>query len=232
MNNIKAVLYKQALTFLRDKSFLIQFLMMPAMAFIMTEFIARPDDYLPDTMFVGMFAAMFASMVLIPTAAGIIAGDKEGNSMRLMFMSGVRPVQYLVGITTVLLVLATLTSAVFLIMTGAGGSEALVFMVAMIGSILCSILLGSSLGLAAKSVQASTAIALPVAMVFGMTPMLALFNDTVARIFQPFYTMQTSRLIEDLSANPTEPLLIIAGNVVVFVALFLLLYKRKGLQGL
>ncbi|MCL2437753.1 MAG: ABC transporter permease [Coriobacteriia bacterium] len=232
MNNIKAVIYKQALGFLRDKSFLIQFFMFPAVAFVMTEFVARPDDYMPDTLFVGMFAAMFAGMILIPTTAGIIAGDKEGKSLRLMVMSGVKPVQYLIGIMTVLVVFATITSLIFVAMVGAeGSSEVALFLLAMIVSVLCSILLGASLGISAKSVQAATSTAIPVSMVLGMAPMLGMFNETIGNLFQPFYTMQTSRLIENLSANPTEPLLIIAGNIVVFIVLFLALCKRRGLQG-
>ena len=232
MNNIKAIIYRQSLVFMKDKSFLIQFFMFPMLAFVMTEFVARPDDYLPDTLFIGMFAAMFAGMILIPTTAGIIAGDKETKGLRLLVMSGVRPVQYLIGITAVLLAFAIITSLVFMLMAGAAGSEAVIFLAAMVTSILCSIFLGASLGLIAKSVQSATAVALPVAMVLGITPMLGMFNDTVNTIFRPLYTMQTSRLIEDLSISPTEPLLILAGNMVVFIALFLLLYARKGLQGL
>jgi len=232
MNNIKAIVYRQCLVFLKDKSFLLQFFMFPVLAFVMTEFIARPDEYLPDTMFAAMFAAMFAGMILIPTAAGIIAGDKESKSLRLLVMSGVKPIQYLAGITSVLLVFAIITSLAFVLLVGAQGSEAALFLLVMTASVLCSILLGASLGLAAKSVQAATATALPVSMVLGMTPLLGTFNEMIGDIFHPLYTMQASEVINNLSANPTESLLIIAGNVIAFTTLFLILYKGKGLQGL
>jgi len=148
-------------------------------------------------------------------------------------MSGVKPVQYLLGITTVLLVFAVATSAIFAVMIGAEGiGEVALFFLAMIASVLCSVFLGASLGITAKNVQAATSIAIPLSMMLGMAPMLGMFNETIGNIAQPFYTMQTSRLIENLSANPTEPLLFIAGNIAVFAILFLVLYKRRGLQGL
>ena len=232
LGNVKAIVYLMTRTFISDKSFLIQFFMFPVLAAVMTHFVASADEYMPDTMFVSMFSAMFAGMILITVTAGIIAGEKENKSMRLLIMSGVKPVQFLIGVTLSLMALSFVSVLAFAVQLGGTAGELAVFMLMMMLGVLCSIMLGATIGLIANSVQSSTAIAVPVAIVLAFSPMLANFNDTIRSIFQFFYTMQVSETIDNLSANPTEALLIVAVNAVVLMGVFLAAYHRKGLKGL
>ena len=102
--------------------------------------------------------------------------------------------------------------------------------VMMLGSV-ASTLLGAAIGIVSKNQQSAAAIAMPVGMILGFTPMLALFSDTVQKVFSVFYTMQVNTLLNDFDAGFTKPALIVLANIAVFAVLFALAYKKKGLRG-
>ncbi|MCL2336828.1 MAG: hypothetical protein FWC60_05355, partial [Firmicutes bacterium] len=68
-------------------------------------------------------------------------------------------------------------------------------------------------------------------MILGFTPMLAMFNETVKKVFGVFYTLQVDTLVNDFSAGFIKPALIILANVAVFAVLFAFAYTKKGLRG-
>ena len=94
-----------------------------------------------------------------------------------------------------------------------------------------SVLLGAAIGISSKNQQQATAISVPIFMVFAFCPMIAQFDATVEKIANAFYTQQINTIVNDFSAPDLKPLLIILANIVVFVALFSFIYKKKGLRG-
>jgi len=72
---------------------------------------------------------------------------------------------------------------------------------------------------------------MPLGMILGFTPMLALFSGTVQKVFGIFYTMQINTLVNDFSAGFAKPAAIILANIAVLAVLFKLAYNRKGLKG-
>jgi len=230
MNNAKAIAVKQAKDLVKNRAVLIQFLIMPVMALILTELVAKGEPELPDLMFVNMFAAVFVGMIVVTATTGIIAEDREHKSLRFLVMAGVRPGQYLGGVGVVVLGASAIVSVMFGLMGGFTVVEFGKFMVLMLVSSVASMTLGGLIGILSSNQQAATAVAMPVAMVVGFAPMIAMFNEAVKTVFAPLYTMQASLALGDLSAGVGKPLLIMAANVVVLVVAFGIAYRKTGLR--
>jgi len=230
MGVIRAIFFKQLKDIIKNRMVLIQFVIFPLVAFVFTELVALPSPDIPDSMFVTTFAGIFAGMTVLTTTAGIIAEDRERKSLRFLVMAGVKPYQYILGIGGVLLVCSLVVSIVFGLMGGFGGLDFLKFVVALMLGSVASMLLGGAIGMVSKNQQAATALAMPLGMVLGFTPMLALFNAGVQKVFGIFYTMQVNTLVSDFAAGFMKPALIILANVAVLAVLFVLAYNKKGLR--
>ena len=230
MRGTKAIFIKQTLDIFKNSMVMIQFVVFPIVAFVMTELVAKADDAIPDNMFITVFAPIFAGMSLLITTASIIAEDRERKSLRFLVMAGVKPYEYMMGIGGVILTAGLLVSVVFGVM---GGFEGIVFIkficVMLLGSV-ASVLLGATIGIISKNQQAATALGMPVAMILGFNPMITMFNKNAEKIFSIFYTQQVNTLINDSSVNLIKPVLIILANIAVLIVLFTLAYKKKGLK--
>jgi len=231
MRSIKAIFIKQLRDILKNRMVLIQFIVFPLVAFVFTEMVAKPNADIPDSMFVTMFAGIYAGMSVLSTTANFIAEDRERKSLRFLVMAGVKPYQYLLGIGGVMMAASLLVSVVFGLMGGFGGMDFVRFVAVLLLGSAASTLLGATVGVVSKNQQSAAAMAMPLGMILGFTPMLGLFSDTVQKMFGVFYTMQVNTLVNDFSVNATKPFLIILANIVVLTALFILAYRKKGLRG-
>ncbi|MCL2373496.1 MAG: ABC transporter permease [Defluviitaleaceae bacterium] len=252
MRAVKAVFKKQFKSSVQNPEMLIQFLIFPFMAFMMTRFVgtdAMMDDILYFAPYIGqdffdamaanmpnlvtMMAGMFAGMALIPAVAGIIAEDKEKTSLRFLIMAGVKPSAYLVGVGSVILFVSALTSLAFAFVGEFRGMDFAIFMGAMLSGVTASIVLGAAIGIISKGQQSATALAMPIAMVLGFGPMMAQFNDNVARALNIFYSQQINIIADYITIGTDTPLwqsfAIMWANILVLAILFAIVYAKKGL---
>ena len=176
------------------------------------------------------YAAIFAGMALVTTTASVIAEDIERKSLRFLVMAGVKPHEYLTGIGGFILFAGSIVSVVFGLIGDFTGTEFAKFLTVMITSTAASVMLGATIGLLSKNQQAATALGMPIAMVLGFTPMIANFNETVAKIANVLYTQQLNVIVNDFSANFAKAMLVIGANMVIMLVLFVIAYKKKGLK--
>lgn len=230
MRSARTIFIKQAKDMFRNTGVLIMFIIFPAVAFIMTQLIAKSNDAIPSNMFVTMMAAIFAGMGLITSMSSIIAEDIERKSLRFLVMAGVKPHEYLLGTGGFVLLAGSITSVVFALIGDFTTVELLKFLAVMILSVAASIILGASIGMLAKNQQAATAIGMPVAMILGFTPMIATFNKTVEKMASALYTQQLNVIVNDFSANFTKALAVIGANILVLIVLFIWAYRKRGLK--
>ena len=232
MKVIRSIFTKQAKDMFKNPSVLIMFVLFPAVAFIMTAFVEIPDnDLVSGNMFVTMMASIFAGMGLITAVAGAIAEDIERKSLRFLIIAGVKPHQYLLGIGGFFLLAATVTSLIFALIGGFMGAEFAKFMIIMVSGTAASILLGATIGMWSKNTQAAGGLAMPFAVIVGFTPMIAGFNETVEKFAGILYTQQINVIVNDFEASIVRPLAVIATNIAVLTAFFVIAYKKKGLKG-
>jgi len=230
MRSAKAIFIKQAKDMFKNPMVLVQFIIFPAVALIMTELISKSNEDIPNNMFVTMMAAIFAGMALVTSAAGVIAEDIERKSLRFLVMAGVKPHEYLLGTGGFILLTGMIVSIVFGLIGTFTGTEFAKFMTVMTTSVSASILLGAAIGMLSKNQQAATAIGMPIAVILGFTPMIANFNKTVEKAASFLYTQQLNVIVNDFSANFTKAIIVIGANIAFLTILFVLAYKKKGLK--
>ena len=231
MRSARAIFTKQARDMFRSPMMLVQFVIYPAVAFIMTELIAKSNPDIPNNMFVTMMAAIFAGMALIMSMSSAIAEDVERKSLRLLVMAGVKPQEYLLGAGGFILLAGVAVSLVFGLIGDFTGEELVKFLAVMVAGIIASIVLGAIIGMLAKNQQTATAVATPLAMILGFTPMISQFNKTVEKAASVLYTQQLNVIVNDFSANFAKAMAVIGANILVLLVLFVFAYRKKGLKG-
>jgi ABC-2 type transport system permease protein len=227
---MKAIFTKQAKDMLGNPAVLVMFIVFPAVALIMTLFVP-PNDYIQPNMFVTMMAAIFAGMGLVTSMSSIISEDIGRKSLRFLIIAGVKPHQYLLGTGGFLLFAGAVTSVIFALIGAFSVTETMKFLAVMISGTAASLILGAVIAMFSKNQQAAASLSMPVSVIVGFTPMIANFNETVKKIAGVLYTQQINVIVNDFSAGLLKPMLVIAANIVVLTALFVLAYRKKGLKG-
>ncbi len=230
LNKIAAIFQKQVKDSVKNKTVLIQFILFPIMTVIMTNTVT--GNGIPENYFVTMFASMYLVMAPITSMAAIIAEEKEKNTLRVLLMSNVKPMQYLFGVGSYVFCICLMGSMVFAILGNYQGTQMVLFLGFMIVGIVISILMGAAIGAWSKNQMMATSITLPIILVFSFLPMLSTYNDSVKKFSVIVYSQQVNTLINelgDLHVN-MENLLIIGVNIFAILGLFIYAYRKNGLS--
>ena len=230
MRNICAVFLKQINETFKNKTILIQFVLFPAFALIMENAIKLQD--MPEHFFVKLFSVMFVGMAPLTCMSSILSEEKEKNTLRALLMSNVKPVQYLLGVGSYLWLMCMAGSVVFALCGQYRGKELVAFLLIMAAGILLSILVGAAIGVFSRNQMTATSITIPVMMVFSFFPMIATFNEKIAKFAKITYSQQISMLINNINdvTIEMENFVILLANMLVAIVLFLLAFYRKGLE--
>lgn len=230
MKHISAILWKQIKDTLKNKVILIQFLMFPFLTVVM-ENTVEMENMAPH-FFTNLFGIMFIGMAPLTSMASIISEEKENNTLRVLLLSNVKPMEYLFGIGIYLWVICMIGGTVIGLAGGYEGEVLAIFLVAMGIGILISILLGAVIGVSSKNQMTATSITVPVMMIFSFLPMLSMFNEVIGKIAKITYSQQIFLIfsnIENINWK-IENLIIIAGNFLLILVLFFFTYKKKGMN--
>jgi len=229
MNSAKAIYTKQMRDVMKNSAVLIQFIIYPAMTFMMTSLIG-PMPGMPDTQFVTMFAGMFVGMGLVGAIAPAIAEDRERNSLRFLLMAGVKSHEYLMGIGGVFLTFSLAGCVAFAVMMpNASIMQMLIMILSMFLGCIASILLGATVGMVSKNEQEAISISSLMGLVISFGPFIANMsqNDTLLRIFRVLYTMNF--VYTDVrTVDALESFGIILANVVVLSLAFTWAYGKSN----
>jgi len=242
MRNIKAIFIKQFKSFFKNPSLYITpaaFLLIPFLILWLT-----PDAGDARAIIVSQFVLMFAGISMIGNASLIITEDRSTMNLRFMGMAGVKPWQYLLATSGVFLLVSLGVLYLFGLMAGFYGEFMLNFMILGMLGIVCSILLGTTLGL--SKLAPFTMI---VALVLGVGPIFAVANETLANIFNFTFVQQmnifirqtggaivqmpdgTIEALEGTATIPEGAIPIMLINVAVLILLFIITNARNGLDG-
>ncbi len=230
MDMVAAIFKRQIKDTCKNKTIFIQFVMFPVLTLIMNK--AVKIDGMPDNFFVNLFATMYVGMAPLTSMAAVIAEEKEKNTLRVLRMSNVKPQEYLLGIGSSIWLVCMLGAAVICAAGSYGLREELAFMAIMAVGNFASLLLGAAIGIWSKTQMMATSITVPVMMVFAFLPMLSMFNATIAKMGKITYSVQIGSMLERIDTLHLGPdnMGIVAANVVVFTALFLIAYRKCGLE--
>lgn len=227
---ICAVWKKQVKDTLKNKVILIQFVMFPMLTAVMQN--AMDIQGMPKNYFVTLFATMYIGMAPLTAMAAIISEEKECNTLRVLLMSNVKAGEYLLGTGGYVFMICTLGAICFGVMGNFRGKELAGFVFAMCVGIMISLLLGAAIGVRSKGQMAATSISVPVMMILSFLPMLASFNEKIAKVSKYIFSQQVSRIMEDMGSHTAEAgsIMIIGVNFIVVVLFFTFCYRRYGLE--
>lgn len=229
MNHMLAVLEKQVKDTLKNKTVFIQFIMFPVLTLIMENTVKI--EGMPAHFFANLFAVMYIGMAPLTAMAAIISEEKEKNTLRVLLMSNVSPIEYLFGIGSYIWTICM--AGAFIIGLGGKyyGAFLLRFLLIMAVGILISVLLGAVIGIRSKNQMAATSITVPVMMIFSFLPMLSMFNEAIEKIAQVTYSYRLHMLMNQMENGKisAESLVVIGLNMVVAMVLFGIVYRREGL---
>lgn len=78
----------------------------------------------------------------------------------------------------------------------------------------------------------ATSLVMPVMLVLAFLPMLSAFQETVRKVAGIFYTRQMQIFLEDLRFDRMDfkGAAIMVGNLAMVCLLFIIAYKRNGLE--
>ena len=227
MKNIITMIKKQIRDTVKNKPVLIQFLMFPLMTLIFENAI---DIDMPELFFTKMFSSMYVGMAPLVAAASIISEEKEKNTLRVLMMAGVRPFEYLAGISVYIWILCMAGSAVMA--TGLPYGDIPFYMAIMGAGCIISILIGACIGIFAKNQMVSTSLMMPVMMVLSFSPMLAMFNDNIEKVARIVFTQQIKVSVDSMGFDGTGRfgVCVLAANATLALVLFFAAFRKKGLE--
>lgn len=231
MKNSSIIFRKQMKDTGKNIALLIQFVMFPLMAVIMENAIQLEN--MPEHFFMGMFAVMHIGMAPLNVMTAIISEEKEKNTLRMLLFANIKPTEYLIGIGGYVFSACMIGSVVFDILGGYRGKEFVFFLLIMAAGIIVSMLVGAVIGIWSKSQIAATTISTPVMMVFAFMPMLAMFNDTIAKVADITYSQQIQLLLNGVAAGTSpesKSLIVIAVSIMLAVGAFAYTYRKSGLD--
>lgn len=230
MKHISAILWKQMKDTFKNKTILIQFLMFPVMTIIMEN--AIEIENMPEHFFAILFAVMFIGMAPLTSMSAIISEEKEKNTLRVLLMSNVKPMEYLVGVGIYVWTMCMIGAFIIALAGGYMGSSLVYFILIMAIGILVSMLIGAVIGTMSKSQMMATSLTIPVMMIFSFIPMLAMFNDSIKKVGRITYTQQINTLlynVKDLQIE-LEQIVVLGITTLLTIILFVLAYKKSGLE--
>ena len=228
MNGISTVFLKQIKETLKNKAILIQFVMFPILAVIMENSIKLNE--MPEHFFAKLFAVMFIGMAPLTCMSSVISEEKEKNTLRVLMMSNVKPVQYLLGIGSYIWIMCMAGSAVFAVLGEYRGAELVGFMLVMAVGIILSILVGAVIGIISKNQMSATSVTVPVMLIFSFLPMLSMFNETIEKIAKVTYSQQINILVNSSFENVSDSIVVIAVNFILAALLFFIAYRKNGIE--
>ena len=228
MKNSMIIIKKQLKDTLKNKTILIQFILFPMMTLIMENAIHM--EGMPEHFFTKLFSIMYIGMAPLTSVASIISEEKEKNTLRVLLMANMKPLQYLMGIGVYVWSICMMGAVVMA--TGLPKQDILMYLFIMAIGFMISIFVGACIGIFATNQMRATSLVMPVMMVLSFLPMLAMFNEKIEKMARFFFTQQLKLCLNDMSimGHSNETYIVLLVNVIIALLVFGLAFKKKGLE--
>jgi len=163
--------------------------------------------------------------------SAIISEEKEKGTLRALMMSNVSPASYLIGVGVYDFLCCLIGTMLMSKSCGLDDATWWKYMCVIMTGLVISIILGAAVGVLAKDQMAATSLSVPVMCIFTFLPMMAQFNDTIAKVAKFFYTQQLYLALTDINhvKIDTEGLVIVLVNALIIIGFFAFAFRKQGL---
>lgn len=232
-HNLKAVLYKQFSDMSRNKMLIFMMLMYPILLLIFYLVLKSNNKQVLDFIF-PTFVTMHIIMSPIICFSSVISEEKEKGTLRVLLLSGVNAIEYFLGVFLCLLFFLMVSTVPYYFLLNLALKEGLQLLLISFIGVSCSSMLGSIIGVVAKSQIVVGTISSPVSMIIGLLPMMSNFSSDLKKASDYLYSQRIYDFIYSFrvdTVNITSKDFIIFGcNFVAFALLFMIVYRKKGLE--
>lgn len=226
LNRIYAIMMRQLLDTWKNKTVLIQFVMFPTIACILS--VSANQMHLAPEFFVNMFVVMYITMAPILVISTIVGEDKEKGSLQILRMANVKPFEYIFGIGFYVFVLCVLGILFLGFIAKLSGVAFMMFLIMNMVGLLISILIGSIIGLISANQSAASGLSTPAMLIFSFLPMLSMFNTGLHQYSKFIYSQQISDVINALNKGiPWESVGILLLNFLIVLCLYVYVYHQN-----
>ena len=228
-SHIYAIIRKQLKDTFRNKPTLVQFVMFPAIAAILT--LSAGEFELPKRYFVNLFSVMYVCMAPILILSAIISEEKEKGSLRMLMMSNVKPMEYLLGIGAYVLVVC-MAGVLFMGLLGTFSLQELwMFLLLNACGILISSVIGALIGVVSDNQTAASGLSVPAMLLTSFIPMLSMFNASIRNVGKFLYSQQIYEQINNSSTIvlSAQSFVVILINFALVLVLYVYMYRKKQL---
>ncbi|EDS72060.1 ABC transporter permease [Anaerofustis stercorihominis] len=228
LRKIKAIFVKEIKDALRSNRIVFLFLLFPVFGYLITAMMKGDAGTNPL-----IFLTMHISMIPLMITAALIAEEKDKQTLRVLILSNVKPLQYLLGVGSFVFVLNIVTSCLFLPLLNLQLVYIPQFLLVVMLGILCSTILGAIIGVIVKSGSNVAAASTPITILFALVPLIASGTGSgfLSTIAMGLYSGQLMTIIFDIANNFTFlRISIMMVNLVVLATVFVFVYNQKKLS--
>lgn len=166
-----------------------------------------------------------------------LAEDKEKNTLRSLLTSSVNGTEFFIGSLLPPFMITSLVNFIIIYVSSVDISQfnmALFAGVTLLGS-LTSCILGLLLGVYAKNQMNASNIIMPFALVLALLPTFAMFSPVIDTISNFLYTGIVEKMVTGFTsagsfALSIQQTIILIGGALLLSVLFVIAYRKKGLQ--
>ena len=224
---VKAIFVKEVKDSLKNNRIVFLFLLFPAFAYLITFLLGKKLDTDPIT-----FVEMHISMIPLMITASLIAEEKDKHTLKVLMLSNVKPIEFLLGVLSFVFLLNVVTTCLFIPLLKFKMVELFNFLVVISLGIICSTILGAIIGITARTGSNVAATSTPITLLFALVPLLAQImpGSAIAGFASILYSGQMISIIMDLTGNFTFIRFgVMLLNLLAFMIVFIIIYGNKNL---
>lgn len=237
MHTIAVLMKKDVRLLMTNKNFLMM-LLLPLGFAILYQFIYA--DMMEDSPQMKSFVLSISSLVnlvAVPLTgfAMMIAEEKEKCTLRVLMLSDVSAMEYLISKLLVVLLTMECCAVIIFFVTATPMDCLLPYLFVMTITSITMLLFGAVVGLISKDQMSTGTLTSPIMILFLLPPMLGEYNDLLHTIaqFVPTYALNQmlSLMVSGNSIFTTDMLgnyMLILVWTLIGIAVFCIMYKRKS----
>lgn len=177
------------------------------------------------------------SLMGIYVTSAALAEEKEKNTLRTLMTSSVNGLEFFLGSMIPVFLMIMVINIVLIPISGCAFSDIHIgiYLFVTIVSSLTSCIIGMILGIFSKNQVSASTITTPVLMLFTFIPTFSSFVESLKSISQFLFTGVISDMVEAINTHSSFTLtvfqvVILIGEIVISILLFLYIYKKNGFE--
>ena len=174
---------------------------------------------------------MYVCMAPILILSAIISEEKEKGSLRMLMMSNVKPMEYLLGIGAYVFVFC-MAGVLFMGLLGKFSLQELwMFLLLNACGILISSVIGALIGVVSDNQTAASGLSVPAMLLTSFIPMLSMFNASIRNVGKFLYSQQIYEQINNSSTIvlSAQSFVVILINFALVLVQYVYMYRKKQL---